>query len=156
MELRAHHLFTLSRMHFYKLHKSEFRKNQFQNLKIIQFKLLGRGNSKEFTDHLVNCVMPILNNEVESVKIIATYDAICKNCPQKGNNNCQTLGKEWSQELLSKVDLAVVKNSNDLLEIGKEYPPNYLIENITIIRSALRKTLLQVPFISSNLKKVRK
>lgn len=147
MELRAHHLFTLSRLHFFRAHKSEFRANLFRNLKSLQFKLLGRGEGQLFADHLVDTALSILKEQVATVKLTDTYDEVCKECPQKGNTHCRVAGREWSEDFLSKVDQAVLRNTEGVLELGKEYPPASFIENMGVIRSAMIKTLLKLPEI---------
>src|SRR3989339_2276032 len=154
MELRAHHLFTLSRLHFLGAHKSEFRENLFRNLKSLQFKLIGRGEGQQFADHLVDTVLSILKEQVGTVKLTDTYDEVCKKCPQKGNANCRVADREWSENFLSMVDQAVIRNTNGVLEMGKEYPSAYLIENMGVIRSAMRKALLELPGIWSVDKKL--
>lgn len=155
MELRAHHLFTFSRLHFLRAHKAEWRGNFIRNLKAVQFKLLGHGEGRQFADHLVDSVLVILKEQVGTVKLTDTYDEICRECPQRGNANCRIAGREWSENFLSMVDQAVVRNTNGVLEMGKEYQPAYLIANMGAIRSAMRKTLLELPGIWSIDKKLQ-
>jgi len=145
MELRAHHLFTLSRLHFLGAHKAEWRENFLRHLKTPQLRLLGR--DRQFTDHLIDSILAILKEQVGTVRLTDTYDEVCKECPQRGGVNCRVAGREWTENFLSMVDQAVVRNTNGVLEMGKEYPPAYLVENMGAIRSAMRKTLLELPGI---------
>lgn len=147
MELRAHHLFTLSNFHFW--HKAKWGIDVLRELKAIQFKLLGRGEGRQFADHLVDSILAILKEQVGIVKLIDTYDEICRECPQRGDKNCRVVGRKWSENFLSRVDRAIVINTNGVLEMGKKYPPAYLIENIGVIRLAMGKTLLGLPGIWS-------
>lgn len=153
MDLRARHLFTLSSLKRMGAHKSEFIERFVRNLKSAEFKILGRGEGREFADHLVDSILLVLQGRIDKVKITDSYDKVCEKCPQKGNGCCHVIGKDWPEDLLSRVDQAVVKNTNGLLEIGKEYPPSFLVDNIRVIRSALRKTALELPGILREKKK---
>jgi hypothetical protein len=142
MELRAHHLFSFSTVRWLGAHKSLWKENFARNFKEAT---AGRKRGREYTDHIVDSVLAIIKEQVGTVKIIDTRDEICKKCPQRENVNCIIAGREWTQNFLSMMDQAVAKNTNGVLEIGKEYPSSYLNENIGVIRSAMRKTLLELP-----------
>lgn len=156
MELRAHHLFTLSVVRRLGAHKNEWRENFAKNLKASKFSTAGRERGREFTDHMVDSVLDILKEQVGAVKITDTYDKICEKCPERKKPTCRFLGREGTENFLSLVDQSIVKNTNGMLELGKEYSPAYLIENIDTIRRAMRKTLLELPGLFRIDKKLQK
>lgn len=145
VEFRAHHLFSLSQLLFLRVHKSEFAERLYRNLKSAQFKVMARGDGKEFSDHMINAILGMMRNQVGEIKIINSHDIICEKCPQKGGDHCKVFGREYSVDFLSMVDEAIVRNTDGVLEIGKSYPPEYILQNIGVIRRAIRKTLLEIP-----------
>ena len=145
MDLRAHHLYTLAKLESFQAHKLESRKKLIKKIKSTKLYLLGYGNTKNFADHLVDSLLAILKNEVSAVRIVSTHDEICKKCAEQGNNHCKVGGIKWSKSFLQLLDETLIKNTNDLLQINGSYPPNYLLENLPLIRKAIRKTLLEIP-----------
>jgi len=146
MNLRAHHLLTLSRAHAWKIHQATWRERTFRNLKSVECKILGY-NKQQFSEHLVDTVFHILTARTESVRLVDGHDAICEACPQKGKAECHVFGRDWPVGFLAQLDQAIVRNTHGVFELGKAYPPEYLVENMAVIRSALRKTFLELPTI---------
>lgn len=146
MNLRAHHLLTLSRAHAWGAHRAAWREKVFRRLKSVECKILGY-NDRRFSDHLVDMALNILAARVESVRLINGHDAICEACPQKGKAECHVFGRDWPAGFLAQLDQAILRNTQCVFELGKAYPSGYLVENMAVIRSALRKTFLELPTI---------
>lgn len=146
MDLRAHHLLTLSRAHAWGAHQAAWREKIFRQLKSVECKILGY-NDRRFADHLVDRALDILFARVESVRLIDGYDAICESCPHKGKVECHVFGRNWSADFLAQLDQAILRNTRDVFELGKAYTPGYLVKNLAVIRFALRKTFLELPKI---------
>ena len=145
VDLRAHHLFNLSQLHYLQVHKSSFAENLYRKLKSAQFKMMGRGEGKEFADHLIDSILAISQDQVGEIKITNSHDIICEKCPQRNGDHCKVFGKEFSVDFLAMVDEAIVRNTNGVLELGQSYPPDYLKAHLGEIRRAVRKTLLEIP-----------
>ena len=146
MDLRAHHLLTLSRAHAWGSHQAAWREKFFRRLKSVECKILGY-DDRRFADHLVDMALNILAARVASVTLVDGYDAICEACPQKGKAECHVFGRDWPADFLAKLDQAILRNTHGVFELGKAYPPEYLVKNMAVIRSALRKTFLELPII---------
>jgi hypothetical protein len=151
LELRGHHLFTLSQVEFMRAHKSEFIAMLLKNIKTVQCRLLGYGNGRDYAEHLVDTVLAISRGDVDEVRIVDDYDAVCEKCPQKGDGKCFVAGRSIDVDLIKLADEAVARNSQGALEIGQTYSPEYLRENMGKIRQALRKTLLELPKLQKRL-----
>lgn len=148
LELRGHHLFTLWQVEFARAHRSEFMAMLLKNLKTVQCRFLRYANARVYAEHLVDTVLAISRGDVDEVRIIDDYDAVCEKCPQKGDGKCFVAGRSFDVEIIKLADAAVARNSSGVLEIGETYSPEYLRENMGKIRQALTKTLLELPSIS--------
>jgi hypothetical protein len=101
IKLRGHHLYTLASLATWGVHKSKFRKKIIRNLKIFKLKLLGYEKSRQMAEGLIDSVLLILEQKVDSVKIVDSHDIICDSCQQKGGEHCRVGGKKMVKKIFS-------------------------------------------------------
>lgn len=151
VDFRAHHLFSLSQLMLMQVHRSRFAEQMYRSAKNVQFRVMGRGEDREFADHMIDSILAMLQNQSGNIRIVNTHDVICEKCPQREESSCRVFGRSYSADFLGCVDDALIRNTDGVLELGKSYPPEYIKENIGVIRRAIRRTLLELPSLRNQI-----